>query len=169
MALIRKTVTVTAALVGGVLFSQAPEFSQQYRQRLGGALDELRVIVTDFDNQSMQAGLGRESALALYSSSAESFLRDRGTSMRQTFNRYAALTTQQEELVRAPALARPFYVLKYPDPMIVENAWQDFVPGVPVSISGAAWTTAGAGAAALVFGLMTRLFRRRGPKVYVTR
>lgn len=169
MVVIRKTVIATAALIGGVLFSQAPEFSQQYRQRLGGALDELRVIVTDFDKQSLQAGLGRENALALYAGSNESFLRDRGTSMRQTLDRYAALTTQQEELDRAPALARPFYVLKYPDPMIVENAWQDFVPGVPVSISGAAWTVAGAGMAALVFGIVTRLFRRRGLRVYVTR
>ena len=33
----------------GVVLSQFPEYAQQYTQRLGGAVDELRIITEDFD------------------------------------------------------------------------------------------------------------------------
>jgi hypothetical protein len=39
---LRDTVVGLFAAVGAALFSQAPEFFQQYLQRLGGALDELQ-------------------------------------------------------------------------------------------------------------------------------
>jgi hypothetical protein len=38
-------VAVLARLIG----SQAPEFAQQYRQRLGGALEELNRIIAEFE------------------------------------------------------------------------------------------------------------------------
>ncbi|MEM9851772.1 MAG: DUF2937 family protein, partial [Pseudomonadota bacterium] len=37
--------------------SQFPEFSQQYVQRLGGAVDELRRVAADFDASARAAGL----------------------------------------------------------------------------------------------------------------
>ena len=41
------------ATIGGlglaVTMSQFPEYAQQYTQRLGGAVDELRVVTEDFD------------------------------------------------------------------------------------------------------------------------
>ena len=49
MALLRNTMTMAFGLAGALTLSQAPEFAQQYRQRLGGALDELRRVVADFD------------------------------------------------------------------------------------------------------------------------
>ena len=38
-------------VLGGFLASQGPEFSQQYRQRLGGAIDELNRVVARFDSK----------------------------------------------------------------------------------------------------------------------
>ena len=38
-----------AAAGGALTASQLPEFTQQYRQRLGGAVDELLRVVADFD------------------------------------------------------------------------------------------------------------------------
>ena len=40
--------TVLTMLAGGTLTSQLPEFAQQYRQRLGGAIDALEQVMTDF-------------------------------------------------------------------------------------------------------------------------
>jgi Protein of unknown function (DUF2937) len=40
------------ALLSALLFSQAPEFTQQYFQRLGGVVDELDSIVRHFDEDS---------------------------------------------------------------------------------------------------------------------
>ncbi|MBB3444674.1 hypothetical protein FHT93_004547 [Rhizobium sp. BK379] len=51
MGQIGRGVILAVGLAGGTLFSQAPEFAQQYRQRIGGAVDELRIIVDDSRNR----------------------------------------------------------------------------------------------------------------------
>ena len=45
------------ALIAGLIGSQGPEFAHQYRQRIGGALDELRRIVAEFDAEAASEGL----------------------------------------------------------------------------------------------------------------
>lgn len=75
MLLVRRLATVGMMIFTGAAFSQAPEFTQQYYQRIGGALDELRTIVADFEFQASQNGLDRESALNVYAASPETFLR----------------------------------------------------------------------------------------------
>ncbi len=97
-------------------FSQAPEFAQQYRQRIGGAIDELRIIVDDFTKQAADHHLDRQQALDVYARSPDDFLRDRGLSMRSTLERYERLVTQQSDLGRAaPApitQARPGWIFE---------------------------------------------------------
>jgi len=58
-------VAFVIGLLLGFVLSQTPEFAQQYRQRLGGAIDELQRIVQQFDNDSRRAGYDRTSALRL--------------------------------------------------------------------------------------------------------
>ena len=45
------------AVLAGLIGSQAPEFAQQYRQRLGGALEELNRIVSEFDSEVQRQNL----------------------------------------------------------------------------------------------------------------
>jgi hypothetical protein len=45
----RTSLLVAISLVFAALFGQAPEFAQQYAQRLGGAIDELDRIERHFD------------------------------------------------------------------------------------------------------------------------
>jgi hypothetical protein len=160
MGYVSKASISVAAIVGAVLFSQAPEFAQQYRQRLGGALDELRVIVDDFDHDAQQYNLNRDGALALFSESNESFIRARGASMRNTLDRYQRLSDQVADMNNTAPLLRPFVVLSDPDAMIVRNAWGDFVPAVPVTVSEIAW----GGTGALLFGGMAGFFALLGRK-----
>ena len=41
----RRALSILGGLVLGFGFAQFPEYAQQYEQRLGGAVDELRIIV----------------------------------------------------------------------------------------------------------------------------
>ena len=50
---------VSFGIVSGAGFSQFPEFSQQYLQRLGGAVDELSTVVSDFDRSAATFGMTR--------------------------------------------------------------------------------------------------------------
>ena len=47
------------AVLAGLIGSQGPEFTQQYRQRLGGALEELNRIVAEFDAEAGRENLTR--------------------------------------------------------------------------------------------------------------
>ena len=70
--LVRSTariLTLAGALTGGAVVSQAPEFAQQYRQRIGGALQELNAVVADFDKDAAASDMTREQALTRYSRS----------------------------------------------------------------------------------------------------
>ena len=57
MRLLGRLIVIVAAALGGVGASQLPEFAQQYRQRLGGALEELTRIVAEFDASAARSQL----------------------------------------------------------------------------------------------------------------
>ena len=59
-----KLVKISGGVGLGVLLSQFPEYSQQYVQRLGGAVDELKTVVSDFDTSAQATGSTREGAVA---------------------------------------------------------------------------------------------------------
>ena len=143
MGQIGRAITLAVGLAGGTLFSQAPEFAQQYRQRIGGAIDELKIIVDDFTKQAADHHLERQQALDVYARSPDDFLRDRGLSMRGTLERYERLVTQQSDLSGAVPVAKPFVLMRNADEGILANTWRDFVPGVPVSFAGLVWAAIG--------------------------
>ena len=61
--MIVRALVLAGGVLGAASVSQFPEFSQQYTQRLGGAVDALGQVVADFDASAAAAGLDREAAL----------------------------------------------------------------------------------------------------------
>lgn len=148
MGVIAKTFTGICAAAGLVAFSQLPEFAQQYAQRLGGAISELRVIVTDFDRDAANSQLTREDALDQMLGSPTKFARDRGASMNRTITRYYLLARQKTGMEEADPLMRPLLMLQTPDANLVEGTWHDFRPGLQITTTGAVYAGIGA-----LFGL----------------
>jgi hypothetical protein len=52
-----RRLALAIGLIVGLIGSQGPEFAQQYRQRIGGALDELKHIVAEFDAETARERL----------------------------------------------------------------------------------------------------------------
>ena len=98
----RRTLGVVGGVMLGIALSQFPEYAQQYTQRLGGAVDELRAIIEDFDRDAVAAGLTRRDALLRYEATEMSSFARRGTSMDRTFVRYAELSAALTQ-VQTPA------------------------------------------------------------------
>ncbi|WP_346433371.1 DUF2937 family protein [Oricola sp.] len=138
-----RTLVVAVGVAGGVVTSQAPEFTQQYRQRLGGALQELRAIVADFEADAARNGLSRAQALSSYRASSDDFLRDRGASMTKTIHRFDTLERQADRFESWPEPALPIAMFGESDAELVKGAWQDFRPGVPVTATGFIWAGIG--------------------------
>ncbi|MDO9415622.1 DUF2937 family protein [Pararhizobium sp.] len=159
MRSIARIIALITGLIGGVLFSQAPELAQQYRQRIGGAIDELRVIVDDFDRQARQNTLDRAEALNLYAISSEQFLKQQGDTMKRTINRYEILEQQQASLASASPVLKPLILLQDADAAILQNTWRDFIPAIPVSLPGLIWGGIGFVTAWYLSGLAALLSR----------
>jgi hypothetical protein len=160
MATARQTLIMLTALCGSVAASQAPEFAQQYRQRLGGALDEVHRVVEEFDRDAARSGLTRTEALETHNESSTRLFRDRGQSMRGTLARYAALRTQSERFEQAPPLARPLVVATNPDRTLLAGTWRVFEPALPMTAAGLAWVVAGFALGAALAWIVLLPFKR---------
>lgn len=159
--LITVAVTGSAALIG----AQGPEFAQQYRQRLGGAMDELKTIVTRFDGDAAAVGLDRATAIQRLRANPEEIARRQAASAIANVERFMRLEGQAAAFDKAGPLGRVGVMLGDVDPMIARRAIADYQPAIPATTEGA--VAAGAAGAA-GFGLM-KLFgllfgRRRAPK-----
>ena len=137
MGLSSKAVKLASALVGCAIFSQAPEFAQQYRQRIGGAVDELKTVVADFDKDAAGSAMSRGEALSALTGAPEKFANQRGLSMERTVERFSRLEKQQKSIENANPLLRPFVVMRNPDNQIIRSAWEIFQPAIPLNSAGA--------------------------------
>jgi hypothetical protein len=126
-----------------VILSQFPEYAQQYTQRLGGAVDELRVITEDFDRAAAAGGLDRAAALERYNASNDDFLAGRGTSMTATFQRYDQLSTTLARIEDAGPVERFQSLPAYLDSDIGQRTLENYQPAMPVTMEGILYAGAG--------------------------
>src|SRR3954468_14358252 len=95
--------------VGGALvFTQVPEFFQQYLQRLGGHLDEARRQLLQFQTVAEQSHLTVESLAHQTSINPDAAVARLGGVITDTITRVAELETAQAALLHASVWTRPF-------------------------------------------------------------
>lgn len=167
--MLARVLTLSVALVSGTATSQLPEFAQQYRQRMGGAIDALEVVKADFVADAAATNRSVSAALAHMAQSGDEFVQLRGESIERSLERLDALRAQQLAMTGAAAFERVWIFLKEPDTQLSKATWDDFEPAVPVTAEGG--VLAGLGFAAGLFALRmiglaapVRRRRKRQPK-----
>lgn len=161
----RRTLGIVGGLALGVCLSQFPEYAQQYTQRLGGAVDELKIITAEFETAAREAGLTLEEAIDRYSKTGDGFIAARGESMARTFRRYEELSATLAEVRGVTGWERFVRMPEYFDTEIGRRTLSDYQPAVPVTIEGLSY--AGAGFAvgyvtlSALVGVLMLPFRRR--------
>ncbi len=155
-----RILATAGAVAGAVALSQFPEFSQQYVQRLSGAVDELRAVTIAFDSAARIGGLSREGALGELRGSefGDRFSDD----MRGRIHRYERLNADYQALASAAPLQRLSRAWHIRDAELVSRTWEDFRPAVPVTTEGLTFAGIGyAGGWLLVSLVLAVVFRRR--------
>lgn len=155
--------------VGGlglaVMLSQFPEYAQQYTQRLGGAVDELRVITERFDRDAAAAGLDRTQALSRFQASSDTFVSGRGRSEEANFTRYAELSQTLDRIANADPIERFRNLPSYLDSDIGRRTLENYKPAVPVTPEGILYAGVGFALGYLVLSALVKVatmpFRRR--------
>ncbi len=159
MRFLLRVPVLIVALIFGATTSQLPEFTQQYAQRLGGAVDELETFVRQFEEDARAAGLTREAALAEYKSTDSMFLGRRGDTVLGTIRRYETLRRLRAELTASGPVERVFGVALEPQMDIAASAWEEYRPAVPLTPEGFLFAMAGFLAAVAGFFGASRLAR----------
>ena len=158
-----RLVTLAGALTGALGLSQFPEFSQQYMQRLGGAVDELGRQVTRYEADAAGAGMPLESYLAALAAEGEKAQMQAGH-IADDIARHARLAQALEMLEGAGPFMRARLVFETtPDREVAERAWDVFRPAVPATFEGAVFAgtgfLAGWATLALVFAILRNAWR----------
>src|SRR6056297_384815 len=162
--MIFRVIDVTGGLACAAGLSQFPEYSQQYTQRLSGAVDELSSVVMQFDADAESLGLSRDEALvelALGNSMGQA----RAQSMGQVLERHARLSADLTVLRDSTVIQKALKPMHFSDSDVARAAWADFKPAVPVTLEGAGFAgvgfVAGYGVLAGLLAAFGGIFRRR--------
>jgi hypothetical protein len=145
--MLTRRLALAIGLMCGLLGTQWPEFSQQYRQRLGGALDELTRIVAAFDAEAASRSLTRAEAVARLEDNADPLARERGAAIEGDIARQARLARRLAALRDAGPLARLIVMAGDFDSATAGQTLRNFEPAVPVTAESLT-----VGALALVWG-----------------
>ncbi len=161
--MIARVLLLSGGILGGASASQFPEFSQQYTQRLGGAVDALAEVVADFDASAAASGLDREAALDQMRGTA--FLDRRRVDMERTFVRFGQLSDDLAVMQDAGPFMRAYHVGRMRDRDVAQAVMATYQPALPLTFAGMAFAGAGFMAGLIAFWAAIKLvmwpFRRR--------
>jgi hypothetical protein len=130
-------------VLGAIVFSQAPEFMQQYLQRLGGHLSEAGRQLRIYEDTAAQAGKNLTQFIELTQATPDVGVSRLAGVMRDAVDRVTTLQASHDALLNAAPWERPFVFLRHADPEIVRGTWSIYLPAVPTTLEGAAYALTG--------------------------
>lgn len=150
--MITRALTLAAGLTGAAGLSQFPEFSQQYMQRLGGAVDELSRQVDRYGADAEAAGLPLETYLQRLGAEGP-LARTQAANMASDIARLADLSEALTTLQGAGPFMRAKLATHIGDRAVAERAMQSFKPALPLTFEGVSFAGAGFFAGWLALGI----------------
>ena len=130
-------------VLGAAGLSQAPEFFQQYLQRLGGHLDEARRQLAGFEEVARKSGLSFQQYIDLLRSQPADAVANTGARIAEIQTRVESLSAAEAALRGANLWERPFVFLRHADWDIAGRTWEVFKPAMPVTAEGFVYAAAG--------------------------
>jgi hypothetical protein len=133
MDILLRRLALAIGLVCGLLGTQGPEFAQQYRQRLAGAVDELSRVVTTFDDYAGRQNLTPGEAMRRLDESGDPLVRERGQAIAEDKVRLARLQGALAAYADTAPVRRLVGFFESFDAATARRAWSDFQPAVPTT------------------------------------
>lgn len=134
--MILRRLALFVGLAFAFLAAQVPEYVQQYRQRLGGAIDELASVVSRFDSDSAQQGLTEAAGIDRLRSNADLLARQRGEAIADDARRLQMLRDAQARFRTDGPVARIGTLVTHYDGQVGRGAFAEFRPAVPTTPEG---------------------------------
>lgn len=118
------------AAAGSLIFMQIPAFIVQYLQRLGGHVDELKLLVAKY--KAAAAGNGRtlDEYIQLHIQSGVKEFASSGKLMSENIERLGFLSDAHQQISASTGIKKFFTFLYNSDIEIIRGTYKDFVPGI---------------------------------------
>ena len=130
-------------VAGAILFSQVPEFIQQYLQRLGGHLDEAQRQLGRLRAAAEASGLTVEQLAARTEADPDAAIGKLGGVLREAISRVQQLSEAEAAIRHASLWTKPFVFARYYDEAIARATGSVFRPAVPTTIEGLVYALVG--------------------------
>lgn len=130
-------------VTGAVTLAQAPEFFQQYLQRLGGHLDEARLQLARYEQVARETGVTLQGLIDTARAQTAAPVAKLGDVIAETQARVTDLEAAEIALRTATSWERPFVFLRVLDHSIASRTLEVFKPAVPVTLEGFTYAVAG--------------------------
>jgi Protein of unknown function (DUF2937) len=138
MEMLLRRLALAIGLVCALLGTQGPEFAQQYRQRLAGAVDELSRVVGIFDKDARSENLTPDEALRRLDENGDPLARERGQAMADDKVRLARLQDALAAYTDTAPVRRLIGFFEGFDAATARRAWSDYQPAVPTTFESLA-------------------------------
>ena len=123
--------------------SQFPQFYGQYMQRLGGHLDEARLMLQQYIDAAAALGLSLDAYIREHLESGSEVFTSTGRIIADLVERVQTLEQAYQALQGAGVFSRWFVFLREVDWNIAAGTWENFVPGVPTTLEGLLYALTG--------------------------
>lgn len=158
-------------VLGATIFSQLPEFMQQYLQRLEGHLDEARRELGKFTDAAAQSGMTLDQLVAGAGRNADPAMRTLGSVAKDASVRVDTLSAADLALRHATVWTRPYALFTHLDWGIARATASIYRPAVPTTLEGLVYAAVGVLAALSLYHLLIRApiargYRRRHPRAF---
>lgn len=127
---------LVVGLAMAAVLCQEPEFQQQYRQRLDGAIDVLQQQSDRFDADARTLSLSREQALDRLKTNPDAVANAEGIQRQADFVRLDALKHDRLELEEPGFLHRAAALLRHLDRPLARATLAGFAPAAPLTAEG---------------------------------
>ncbi len=124
------------AFVFGFASTQAPEFWQQYQQRLGGAIDELTTIVSQFDSEAAAQHLSESQAVDRLEAIPIRWRRAAARKCSASSTGWRGSAGAQPRSTRRTSSRNGSRLAETFDPTIAQRAYEAYQPAVPTTSDG---------------------------------
>ena len=163
MRFFRDLTLVILVLAGTVGFSQVPRFVQEYEQRLGGALQEARRQLGQYEGLAQRERVPLELFWRRLSENAVPSVAGVGEVIRGQAERAATLAEQADAMAAASRLEKPWVLLRGHDDELLAATWSKYEYTLTLEPAFAALgALAGLLLNAAFWGLLGLMRRQRG-------
>jgi hypothetical protein len=146
------------AVIGALVFSQAPMFMQQYKQQLAGHVAELHIQIDAINKAALESGKTLDAFIQKFTTNADLDFMRQGEVMQNMTERYRTLLENYAALTEASAFTKPFVFISNLHNDIVQSTFKTFNFGLEFSLEGLIYALVGIFLGYSLFAGIRRIF-----------